>query len=154
MQDNTDDSTLRRLLRNAGYLLGSRVLRDGMGLVALALVARHLGPGGFGVIALLQSYTFTINWLVNFQTWQAIIRYGASLEGEQERPALRGPAEAVLAPRRRYSPRRGSDRYLPRWMDRADVGLGLRDDPTGSVVLRTRHHPRLDRHVDGDPATV
>ena len=48
MQDNTDDSTLRRLLRNAGYLLGSRVLRDGMGLVA-----RHLGPGGFGVIALL-----------------------------------------------------------------------------------------------------
>ncbi len=83
--DNTGDSTLRRLLRNAGYLLGSRVLRDGMGLVA-----RHLGPGGFGVIAVLQSYTFTINWLVNFQTWQAIIRYGASLEGEQERPALRG----------------------------------------------------------------
>jgi O-antigen/teichoic acid export membrane protein len=38
-----------------------------MGLVALALVARHLGPGGFGVIALLQSYIFTINWLVNFQ---------------------------------------------------------------------------------------
>ncbi len=83
--DNTGDSTLRRLLRNAGYLLGSRVLRDGMGLVA-----RHLGTCGFGVIAVLQSYTFTINWLVNFQTWQAIIRYGASLEGEQERPALRG----------------------------------------------------------------
>ena len=56
----------------------------------MGLVARHLGLGGFGVIALLQSYTFTINWLVNFQTWQAIIRYGASLEGEQERPALRG----------------------------------------------------------------
>tara|TARA_Y100000588_G_scaffold324220_1_gene357230 strand:- start:64 stop:195 length:132 start_codon:yes stop_codon:yes gene_type:complete len=37
MQDNTDDSTLRRLLRNAGYLLVSRVLRDGVGLVALAL---------------------------------------------------------------------------------------------------------------------
>ncbi|MEE3338732.1 MAG: oligosaccharide flippase family protein [Candidatus Latescibacterota bacterium] len=85
MQDNTDDSTLRRLLRNAGYLLVSRVLRDGVGLVALALVARHRGPGGFGVIALLQSYTFTINWLVNFQMWQAIIRYEASLEGEQER---------------------------------------------------------------------
>jgi O-antigen/teichoic acid export membrane protein len=86
----TDNSTLRRLLRNAGYLLGSRVLRDGMGLVALALVARHLGPGGFGVIALLQSYTFTINWLVNFQTWQAIVRYGAELEGEDQRPGLRG----------------------------------------------------------------
>ena len=88
--EGTHDSALRRLLRNAGYLLGSRVLRDGMGLVALALVARHLGPGGFGIIALLQSYTFTINWLVNFQTWQAIVRYGAELAGEDQRPALRG----------------------------------------------------------------
>ncbi|SVD48466.1 uncharacterized protein METZ01_LOCUS401320, partial [marine metagenome] len=75
-----------------------------------------------------------------------------SLSGGRARaPCPARPAEAVLAPRRRYSPRRGSDRYLPRWMDRADVGLGLRDDPTGSVVLRTRHHPRLDRHLDGDP---
>ncbi len=88
------DSPLRRLLRNASYLLGSRVLRDGMGLVALALVARHLGPGGFGVIALLQSYTFTINWLVNFQTWQAIVRYAAELDGPSHPNRRPGSPEA------------------------------------------------------------
>ena len=90
------DSPLRRLLRNAGYLLGSRVLRDGMGLLSLALVARHLGPGGFGVIALLQSYTFTINWLVNFQTWQAIVRYGAGMDDPSRRGELRGLLRLAL----------------------------------------------------------
>ena len=92
----TTGNPFRRLLRNAGYLLGSRVLRDGMGLIALALVARHLGPGGFGVIALLQSYTFTINWLVNFQTWQAIVRYGAGMDDESRRTALRGLLRLAL----------------------------------------------------------
>jgi O-antigen/teichoic acid export membrane protein len=69
-----------RLLRNAGYLFGGRVARDALGLVALALAARHLSPAEFGVLALLQGYALTINGLVNFQSWQAVVRHGAAYD--------------------------------------------------------------------------
>ena len=73
-----------RLLRNAGFLLSGRVARDAMGLVALALAARHLDPAGFGLLALVQSYALTVNGLVNFQSWQAVVRHGAAYDLSSE----------------------------------------------------------------------
>lgn len=93
------DPAWRRLLRNAGYLLGGRVLRDAMGLAALALAARELGPAAFGVLALVQSYAFTVNWLLNFQSWQALVRYGAGYDADAPagRTALAGLLRLGLA---------------------------------------------------------
>lgn len=54
------ESPLRRLLRGAqlrgaaanfGWLLADRVLRLGLGLFVMVLVARHLGPSDYGVLA-------------------------------------------------------------------------------------------------------
>lgn len=88
---------LRRLLTNASYLLGSRVLRDGMGLVALAVAARVLGPDAFGVLVLVQAYVMTLDWLVNFQSWQALVKYGADLDGPSEGGAMKGLLRVALA---------------------------------------------------------
>lgn len=86
------DATWRRLLRNAGYLLGGRVARDGMGLVALALAARQLGPAVLGQLVLLQSYALIVNGLFNFQSWQAVVRHGAAhdLDTDHGRAATAG----------------------------------------------------------------
>jgi len=88
---------LRRLLTNASYLLGSRVLRDAMGLVALALAARVLGPEAFGVLVLVQTYVMTLDWLVNFQSWQALVKYGSDLDAPGDGAAMKGLLRVSLA---------------------------------------------------------
>lgn len=66
-----------RAIRNAGWLLGGKGVGGVFSLVYLALAARSLGVGGFGVFTLVLTYgTATAN-LVQFQSWQTVIRYGA-----------------------------------------------------------------------------
>lgn len=67
----------RRLLRNAGTLLGANVLASALGFVAFAIAARALGAEQFGVLALVLAYVTVIDTVANFQSWQALIKYGA-----------------------------------------------------------------------------
>lgn len=81
MQDNANGpratSQLARLVHNAGRLVSGSVLGGLLGLCATLLAARHLGPTAFGLIAIVMTYTAMADRLINFQTWQALIRYGA-----------------------------------------------------------------------------
>jgi O-antigen/teichoic acid export membrane protein len=70
------DNYLRRLFQNATVLLGGDVLSSVLGLLSLMLTARALGPEAFGILALVKSYVLIIDRLINFQSWQAIIKYG------------------------------------------------------------------------------
>lgn len=79
------DDLLRRMARNAGLLLAGEGAGAVMGLAALALTARGLGPSLFGVLALAQTYTKMIDTLARFQTWQLIVKYGAEALA-QDRP--------------------------------------------------------------------
>lgn len=71
------DVSFRRLLKNAGILLSGNLGAALFDLVTLALTARALGPEAFGVLILIQTYVRVVDALVNFQSWQAIIKYGA-----------------------------------------------------------------------------
>lgn len=71
------DKTLNRLLRNAGLLLSGNIGAAVAGFVAVVLAARILGPLDFGRLALMSSYILVVDRLVNFQSWQALIKYGA-----------------------------------------------------------------------------
>jgi O-antigen/teichoic acid export membrane protein len=71
------EETLRRLVRNVGYLAGGDATAYPLDLIALALTARVLGPEQFGVMVLIQAYARTVNRLLTFQSWQAIIRFGS-----------------------------------------------------------------------------
>lgn len=79
------DDLFRRLFKNAGTLLSGNVAASALGLVSTALTARVLGPETFGILVLITTYALVVDKLVNFQSWQAIIKYGAdTLESNRD----------------------------------------------------------------------
>lgn len=71
------DDLFRRLFKNAGILLSGNIGASLLGLISLALTARALGAESFGILVLISTYVLVIDRLINFQSWQAIIKYGA-----------------------------------------------------------------------------
>ncbi len=71
------DVLLRRVFKNAGLLLGGKAFAGLCGLGYLAIAARALGPEVFGTLILVHTYVLLIIGIVNFKSWQALIRYGA-----------------------------------------------------------------------------
>jgi O-antigen/teichoic acid export membrane protein len=80
---------LGRALRNAGWLLGGKGVSGLFSLVYLALAARGLGVEGFGRFAMILSYGQAVANIVQFQSWQTVIRYGAHHLKEERFPELR-----------------------------------------------------------------
>ncbi|KIH75412.1 Membrane protein involved in the export of O-antigen and teichoic acid [Geoalkalibacter ferrihydriticus] len=78
------DDLLRRLFKNAAVLFSGNMIASLLGLASLALTARALGVEQFGFLVLITTYVLIVDRLVNFQSWQAIIKYGAdALEKER-----------------------------------------------------------------------
>ena len=71
------DGTFRRIFKNATLLLSGRATNGLLGLALLSLSARGLVLEQFGVFVLLTTYIQVIMALATFQSWQAVIRYGA-----------------------------------------------------------------------------
>jgi O-antigen/teichoic acid export membrane protein len=71
------DGIFLRIFKNAGLLLTGRATNGLLGLATLSLSARGLGLEQFGIFVLLQTYVLVIGALATFQSWQAVIRYGA-----------------------------------------------------------------------------
>ncbi|MEO7505394.1 MAG: lipopolysaccharide biosynthesis protein [Sphingomicrobium sp.] len=80
------DQHFRSLLKNSGYLAGSRIVAAIAGVATLALAGRGLGVATFGVLILIHSYVQAASGLTKFNSWQVVVRYGApALEaGETE----------------------------------------------------------------------
>ena len=57
-------------------------------VVALALSARTLGLEQFGVLMLIHSFIMAIAKAVRFQTWQALVHYGAKAQDASDTPRL------------------------------------------------------------------
>lgn len=72
---------MRRIFRNMGWLLGGRGLNAVLSLVYLALATRTLGLSDFGYFAIIVALGQTVTGLVNFQTWQFVVRWGAGPDG-------------------------------------------------------------------------
>ncbi|NGO54313.1 lipopolysaccharide biosynthesis protein [Allomesorhizobium camelthorni] len=79
----------RLRLANIAHLLTGNVLGSLLGLVAFALSARALGLESYGQLALVLTFTRVIERIVSFQSWQPIIKYGASLTKPEQRDDLR-----------------------------------------------------------------
>jgi O-antigen/teichoic acid export membrane protein len=79
------NTVLFRIGRNTGWLLGGKGLGAVLSIVYLAIAARTLGPDRFGQFALVLTYAQAVNNLVQFNSWQTLIRFGAGLAGERER---------------------------------------------------------------------
>ena len=77
------------MVRNVGWLAGSRGFIGVLSIVYLAIAARALGPRQFGEFALVLTYGQLIANLVQFQSWKGVIRFGAHhlAEGNRDRLA-------------------------------------------------------------------
>jgi len=78
-----------RRIRAVGHLLTGTSATVVLSLFSIALAARGLGPERYGVLALILTLGQASERLVSFQSWQPLIRYGATLEGEDRQDDLK-----------------------------------------------------------------
>ncbi|MCR5880410.1 lipopolysaccharide biosynthesis protein [Phenylobacterium sp. J367] len=80
-------AALRRVVVNAGKLLGGRSVNAVLSLAYLAIAARALGVTAFGVLVLIHAFAQFLGDVVKFQSWQTLIHYGAGPlhQGEKAR---------------------------------------------------------------------
>ena len=68
---------LRRMLGNFAWLLGGKGFGAVSSLIYLAILSRSLGVKDFGHFALIFGLSQAFVLLAGFQTWQAIVKFGA-----------------------------------------------------------------------------
>jgi O-antigen/teichoic acid export membrane protein len=71
------DGIIRLLFKNAGVLLLGNIGAAIIGFASLALTARALGTEGLGTLVLITTYVLVVDKLINFQSWQVIIKYAS-----------------------------------------------------------------------------
>ncbi|WP_338661217.1 lipopolysaccharide biosynthesis protein [Pararoseomonas sp. SCSIO 73927] len=91
------DALFRRILRNAGLLLGGKIATALLNLAAFGLGMHTLGAAGMGVLVLIHGFAQTAASFVKFQSWQAVLRYGAGSLEPERRPAFRALLRFTLA---------------------------------------------------------
>lgn len=75
-----------RIFRNARVLLTGKAVGGILSLAYLAIAARNLGPTQLGYLVLAHAYLLVIVGISRFQSWQAVIRFGAPMleEGKEQ----------------------------------------------------------------------
>lgn len=68
---------MRKVAKLGVPVAAGKLFTAASGLVTLAMLARHLGPGLFGVIAMFRTVAMMVDLFANCNTWQAIIKFGA-----------------------------------------------------------------------------
>jgi O-antigen/teichoic acid export membrane protein len=74
----TIDTIFRRMLRNAGTMLGGKLVMGLVNLAATGIALRALGIEQLGLLVLIHAFAQTAAAFVKFQSWQAVLRYGTS----------------------------------------------------------------------------
>lgn len=83
------DAGFKQRLVNTGHMLSGSAASAVFGLVAVAITARALGPLEYGILALALTFVKAVEQLVTFQSWQPVIRYGATLQEPEQRDDLK-----------------------------------------------------------------
>ena len=77
------------IMKNAGTLLTGKAAAGLLSLGYLAIAARALGPEGLGVLVLAHTYALVIAGIARFQSWQAVIRFGAPMLASDNKAGLK-----------------------------------------------------------------
>ncbi|PKP77399.1 MAG: hypothetical protein CVT81_09665 [Alphaproteobacteria bacterium HGW-Alphaproteobacteria-3] len=77
----------RRFLANARLIVGSRVGFGVLNLVTNVIILHSFGAADLGMVMLLVAYVRVFSDVVKFESWQAVLRYGAipAEDGDNER---------------------------------------------------------------------
>lgn len=90
MKNYFNDSNLKNVTKNSGILFSGDVVTSLFGLIALSITTLALSPEEFGTFVLIQAYILTIDQLLNFQSWQGLIKYGAESLEKKDYDELKG----------------------------------------------------------------
>jgi O-antigen/teichoic acid export membrane protein len=78
-------SLFQTVVRNAAVLLGGKSLNAPLSLAYMAVAARALGVHDLGLVVLINAFAQSVGFLVRFDSWQAVIHYGAGPLAEGRR---------------------------------------------------------------------
>jgi len=80
---------LRRIVKNAGYLLSATGLAAGMSVFQSILAGRMLGPANFGILGAITQFTSVVNRFASFRMNELVVRYVGNYQeaGDDQRAA-------------------------------------------------------------------
>jgi O-antigen/teichoic acid export membrane protein len=84
------DGSLVRLFRHCAELIVGDVASNALAVASLAITARALGGELLGVLVLIQTYVSIVEELIAFQSWKALIKFGAGHVRDADRTRLAG----------------------------------------------------------------
>ena len=64
--------------------MSGKVVAAVLSLAYLVIASRNLGPAGLGYLILAHTYVLTVANITRFQSWQAIVRFGAPLIDQEQ----------------------------------------------------------------------
>lgn len=76
-------------MKNFWLLIRGRGAAALMSLGATTLMARALGPAEFGMVVLIQTYAMLVRGLLDFQPFEAVVRYGVPIHDAGSTSTLR-----------------------------------------------------------------
>ena len=71
-----EDSRLRRVLKNSGYLFSSSTIGMGLAMLQSILAARLLGVAEFGLLGMVMAFASSIYRLLSFRIGELVVKYG------------------------------------------------------------------------------
>ena len=82
-------SASKRVLKNFGVVLRGRGIAAIFTLAATALMANALTATEFGLVILLHTYVLAVRGILNFRTYEAIVRFGVPLHENHDDEGLK-----------------------------------------------------------------
>ena len=78
-------SSLNKVLKNAGVLLSGNMAANILGFISLAIFTQSQGAVIFGYYVLFLTFIEIIDKIFNFQTWQAFIKFATDFQVKNEK---------------------------------------------------------------------
>jgi len=86
----TTESGPRRVLKNFAVVLRGHGIAAIFTFTAMALMANALSATEFGLVILLHTYVLAVRGILNFRTFEAIVRFGVPMHENGEEQRLKG----------------------------------------------------------------
>lgn len=83
------DTFFKRLIKNVSVLISGNVVASLFGIISMTIAMKSLGALAYGSFILIQTYILSIDGLLNFQSWQALIKYGSDAISENNQSELK-----------------------------------------------------------------
>jgi O-antigen/teichoic acid export membrane protein len=80
-----DSEFLRRIVRNSSYLVSATVISAGIGMVQNAFQARTLETAGYGLLAVMATFTNVINRFTAFRIDELVVKFVRLYEERKQR---------------------------------------------------------------------